>query len=275
MKHILCFISIIFIHSVALADNPCQSLNDMQKKVVDDIFRTQHPYDQCDDTFEQCLKREPVPPLVRRLADWICRKASKGEDEKGIRRSLEKRGLSMMKPNKTYNIDTSSSPLAGCKQGKVVVTSYVCARCPFCSKLIPHLHREVTNGRLSGRVALYFKLFPIKSHEHSIEANMAVSSAIRMGKGWEYLLRAYSGFDSFSVDMLPIWAKDVGLDANQFQHAMNEPSTKEYLVESKKEGLRNGVESTPTFFINGRRWYGDLDLDTLIDVIEEEAESIK
>lgn len=261
--------------SLTRASGPCDGLTGPQKAVAEQVFSLQHPYDECDGTFAECLKAKTVAPLVRRLADWICRKAAAGQDAAAITRSLERRAMGMMRPGKTHAIDLSSAPVAGCTQAKVVVTAYLCARCPYCAKLVPALHREVTTGRLAGRVALSFRLFPIKSHEHSTEANLAVAAATSLGKGWEYLLRAYRGFDSFAIPVLTDWAADVGLDRDAFQKAAASSEIREALVSSKREGLRNGVEATPTFFINGRRWQGDLELETLLDAIEEEVEALR
>lgn len=269
------FLFIVLLSTPALSGSPCDGLSIEQKAVVEKVFATQHPYDACDATFKECLKAQPVAPTVRRLADWICRKASAGQDAAAITRSLEKRALSMMKTGKVSTIDLSTSPVAGCSAAKVKVTVYLCARCPFCSKLIPALHREVTSGRLAGRVSLYFRLFPIKSHEFSTESNVAVAAATMLGKGWEYLLRAYRGFDTFSLSALPDWAAEIGLDRTAFEAKAASSEARESVVASKKEGLRNGVDSTPTIFINGRKWVGDLDLDTLIDALEEEAEATR
>ncbi|HOU54512.1 MAG TPA: thioredoxin domain-containing protein [Myxococcota bacterium] len=278
MRRIVLVLSVLatgFVPLLARADGPCEGLSASQRAVADQVLASQHPYDACDGTFVECLKARPVAPLVRRLADWVCRKAAAGQDAAAITRSLEKRALSMLRPGKTVTMDLSAAPVAGCTEARVTVTAYLCARCPYCARLVPALHREVTSGRLAGRVALRFRLFPIKSHEHSTEANVAVAAAMSLGKGWEYLLRAYRGIDAFSTSVLSDWAADVGLDRGAFQAAQDSPATREAVVASKKEGLRNGVESTPTIFINGRRWLGDLDLDTLVDALEEEVEALR
>lgn len=257
----------------ALAGGPCDRLSGTARAVADQVLATEHPYDACDRTFAGCLEAQPVAPLVRRLADWICRKAASGQEALAIVRSLEKRAMSMMRPGRVQAIDLSSAPPAGCPKARVAVAVYLCARCPYCAKLVPALHREVTSGRLAGRVALHLRLFPIKSHEHSTEANVAVAAAASLGKGWEFLLRAYRGFDAFSPSALADWAVEAGIDRAAFETAASSPSVRETVVESKKEGLRNGVDSTPTFFINGRRWMGDLDIDTLVDALEEEVDA--
>ena len=70
------------------------------------------------------------------------------------------------------------------------------------------------------------------------------------------------------------WAREAGLSPTAFEAATAEPATRERLVSSKKEGLRNGVEATPTLFIDGRPYVGDLDLEELVDVIGEERDRV-
>ncbi len=74
------------------------------------------------------------------------------------------------------------------------------------------------------------------------------------------------------MDKLPIWAENVGLDRAAFAREMAAPATRKQLLASKKEGLRNGVKATPTLFVNGRRYHGALDHDTLLDILDEEAD---
>jgi protein-disulfide isomerase len=257
------------------ASSACDGLSGNARAVADQVLASAHPYDECDDVFAKCLAVPSPDPLVRRLADWICRKAASGQDAAAIQRSLERRAMSMMRPGRTHEIALDQSCLTGCSEAKTRVAVYLCARCPYCSKLLPGLYREVTAGRLAGKVAMHLRIFPIKGHAHSTEANVAVGAAASMGKGWEYLLRLYRGFDAFKPDVAADWAAEVGLDKTAFAAAMESPETRNRVVEAKKEGIRNGVDATPTFFINGRRWNGDLDLDTLIDAIEEEIDATR
>jgi len=260
----------------AQAQTPlCKALDGEAKSVSRYLISTEHPYDCCDDTIEQCLKTRPDCKLPARLANYVCRKAAGGEGKAAIRRSLQKRALSMMRPGRTYRIETKANPAAGISGAKVRMVVYACTRCPFCSIMVPELNREVTSGRLAGKALLNIKLFPIKTHDHSAEANMAAAAAGTLGRYWEFMLVLMRHFDDFMVEKLPDWAVEAGLERTAFQRAMKSPEVRKALVASKKEGLKNGVTATPTLFINGRKYVGDLDTDTLVDVIEEEAEALE
>jgi protein-disulfide isomerase len=253
----------------------CDALPTEARNVARAVLESQPPYEGCDQPIATCLKTTPADGLARRLADFVCRRAASKQDQATIQRSLERRALSMMRPGRVHTIDDTWWPVAGCTAAKVKVVAYVCARCPFCSKLLPDLYREVTTGRLAGRVALTVRPFPIKSHAHSTEANLAVTAAAGLGKAWEYLLHAYRHFDAFTPDATGRWAAEAGLDGAAFAAAASGSTARDLLVAAKKEGLKNGVEATPTLFINGRRYLGDLDPETLLDVLEEELEAAR
>ena len=46
------------------------------------------------------------------------------------------------------------------------------------------------------------------------------------------------------------------------------------LIEIKKEVIVRGVDATPTFFISGRKYQGELTREELVDVLEEEFNRI-
>ena len=51
------------------------------------------------------------------------------------------------------------------------------------------------------------------------------------------------------------------------------PSYANNSPKSKKEGVRNKVDVTPTVFIDGRRYLASLDRETIEDFVEERLES--
>jgi len=263
-------LTLLFPGSVQAQTPACASLSGQARATADAVLSTAHPYDCCDDTIATCVAKRPDCRLAARLADFVCRRAASGLDSATILRSLEKRAVSMMRPGKTVTIDPADGLVAGNPQAKTVLSAYVCLRCPMCSKLVPQLLDEVRTGRLSGKARLLVKPFTVKSHEHSAEANIALAAALRLGRGWEFLRVAFLHFDAFRVDALPLWAVEAGLDRERFLSAQAE--AREIVVNVKKEGLRIGVEATPTLFLNGRRYAGDLDVDAIVDCVEEEAE---
>jgi protein-disulfide isomerase len=70
------------------------------------------------------------------------------------------------------------------------------------------------------------------------------------------------------------WATSHGLDRCIFDQTCEQASTASWLQAARTEGLANGVTSAPAAFINGRRIQGAVDLETLVDMAEEEHERL-
>ena len=252
----------------------CDGLTAPQRQAARAILDSQHPYDCCDGTISECLKQRPVCKLAKRLADDVCRRVAAGQDRASIERALAKRATSMMRTAAPTPIDISNAPAAGVPEAKVTVVAYLCGRCPFCARLTPELHKLVTEGPLKGKAKLHVREFPIRSHEYSTEAAMAMMAAASMGKFWPYVLQLYAGFDTFTPASLVEWAVAKGMDREQFTRLLNDRTLRSRLVASKKEGIRNKVSATPTIFLNGYKYEGDLSVTALQDVIEEEFDRV-
>jgi protein-disulfide isomerase len=272
IAHPLAF-GLVLLVGLARADAaPCDRVPAEKRGLLARLLRSTHPYDCCDETLERCLKQKSVCKLAKRLRDDLCRRVARGDDEKKIKLALERRARSMTPTPRRSRHDLSGVAVAGDPKGKVVVVVYACARCPYCSKVVPELHRLASSSGLKGKLAVYFRPFPISGHRGSLEGGLAFIAAQRLGRFWPYLLLLYAEYDRFSVAKLGDWAAAVGMDRAAFAKAMAAPETRKLLVEAKKEGLRNEVDATPTLFINGRQYEGDLDRDSLLDVLDEEAD---
>jgi protein-disulfide isomerase len=64
------------------------------------------------------------------------------------------------------------------------------------------------------------------------------------------------------------YARDLELDDERFEHDLNSTQRLHHIQEDIRTGLDSGVDSTPTFFINGVHYVGSWDLSTLMNVIE-------
>lgn len=253
----------------------CDQLTAEQQTQAKTIMGKIFPHDCCDDTLANCVQKSAPSRLIKLLASGVCHRVANGEKEKEIVRELEKRGASMMSAGKLATIDTSNVAWAGDKNARVEVIVYTCARCPFCSKSVPEMYEAMISGPLKGLARLGYRLFPVKSHPGSKEGGLALEAANNLGSFWPYLLHLYNKFDSFDKSVLQSWAGEVGMSTTQFQAEFKAKPTRKGLVDSKREGLRNQVEATPTYFINGKLYRGDMKTWALSCAIQEEYHRLK
>jgi protein-disulfide isomerase len=252
----------------------CDRLSGDKSRLAQELLQSQHPYDCCDESLARCLAKTPTCPLARRLADNLCRRVESGQEKTVILHALSRRAMSMLPGGPKAKLVLDDAPMAGDATAPVQLVEFACARCPFCGQITPKLHQAVSEGPLKGKVRLYLKVFPARSHEYSKEAGLAFLAAHRLKQFWPFALHAFAHVQDFSPDRMGDWAKELGFDAAVFSQLQQDPAVQEQLVANKKEGILNKVEVTPTFFINGRKYQGDLEWDELLDVLQEEFDRI-
>jgi NhaA family Na+:H+ antiporter len=120
------------------------------------------------------------------------------------------------------------------------------------------------------RVAFVYRHFPIRSsHPNAQQAAEAAEAAAAQGKFWEMHDLLYEHQGNLDAERLTIFAEELGLDQQQFQRDIEQGKYKEKVDEDFKSGVRSGVNGTPTFYINGDRYDGPWDIESLIEEIEK------
>ena len=94
-------------------------------------------------------------------------------------------------------------------------------------------------------------------------------SAAKLGRFWPFAMLVYKQFESFTPAVLPQWAVAAGMDRAAFERGFSDPKTRDELVASKQEGLRNKVDATPGLFIDGRPYVYEMTTEAVLDVLEE------
>jgi protein-disulfide isomerase len=253
----------------------CDGLPAAKKSLVQSLFSTLHPYDGCDDTFARCLALRPPSQVVVRLAEDLCRQAKAGKDAKQIEHALSKRAQSMLPGGPRLVAQLDQATHAGAVDAPVTLVAYACTRCPLCKEIIPALYAAVSNGPLAGKVRLYLRPFPLKSHPGASEGGLALLAAAKLGRFWPFTLLLYQQFDKFTPAILPEWAEKAGLDRVAFERILADPKTRDELVAAKQEGLRNRVDATPSLFIDGRPYVYEIKVEPILDVLQEAYDAVR
>ena len=264
--------SMLFSAQAVAQTAACDALAGDAKATAQSVMRSAYPYDCCDDTIEKCLQAAKPCKLASRLADETCRLAKSGKTTEEIKHALDQRALVMASILPPAKISLSPEHVWGNPNAKVVLSVYLCGRCPYCSKHVPKLIHALENSSFKDKIAVNLRLFPIKSHENSSQAAIAVEAAAKLGLAWPYLLKSYENFDDFSLERMNEWAASIGADPQKFDALMRDAAVRASVVDAKKEGLTNGVESTPTFFLNGHKIQSTFDVESLVSMLEEALE---
>ncbi len=150
----------------------------------------------------------------------------------------------------------------GAATAPVTLVEYGDYECPYTQKALPVV--EALEHEFGARLRFVFRHFPRTAiHRYAQHAAEAAEAAHAQGHFWEmhrHLLEPQWNLDQPS---LVHYAMELGLDPNTFERALRNRSFSSVVAEDLLTAVASGVETTPSFFINGMRHSGDFDLTTM------------
>jgi protein-disulfide isomerase len=158
----------------------------------------------------------------------------------------------------------------GLRAAPVTLVEYGDYECPYCGQAY-YVVKELEQ-RAGNLMRFVFRNFPLTTvHPHAERAAEAAEAAGAQGKFWKMHDILYENQQALEDENLMEYGALVGLDINRFVRDMREGRYLNRIREDFLSGTRSGVNGTPTFFINGFRHDGSLDLVSLMAAIEEAA----
>ena len=160
--------------------------------------------------------------------------------------------------------------IRGAPDATVTLVEYGDFECPHCARAHHQLKRlEAWAG---DRFALVFRHFPIAQlHPHAQLAAEAAEAAGAQRRFWEMHDLIFEREDGLDASALLQFAANLRLDLKEFNDALREHH---YVSKPRRdfmEGVRSGVNGTPTFFVNGARYQGPHTADAFLALIEGRA----
>jgi protein-disulfide isomerase len=151
-------------------------------------------------------------------------------------------------------LDTSKAPHAGNDKPRIRLVEFFDYECPHC-QLFKAMMDQVLADR-GGLISASFMMFPLKQHTLARGAAQAALAAHQQGKFKEMHDKLFDPSQKPSHDNVISYAKGMGLDMAKFE--------KDYAAAASQietdlaQGEAAGVDSTPTLFINDRKYEGPM-----------------
>jgi protein-disulfide isomerase len=153
----------------------------------------------------------------------------------------------------------------------VTLVEYGDYECPHCGHAYPIVKN--VQRKLGKRLRFVFRNFPLaEAHPHARHAAEAAEAAAEQGKFWEMHDALFENQLALEDDQLVATARRLGLDAERVAEALESGTYTQRVRDDFRSGVRSGVNGTPTFFVNGRRYDGPwADERTFIGALETAA----
>jgi protein-disulfide isomerase len=178
--------------------------------------------------------------------------------------------LTNQEPQKV-NIEIGNSPVEGSPDSKVTMAIFTDFECPFCGRFardtLPLIKSEYVD---TGKVRLVLKSFPLPMHEFAEKAAEAGYCANEQGKFWEYHDVLFNNQIALAVPFLKQYAVQVGMNSTQFNQCLDSGKYSGQVSTDSSDGMKYGVSSTPTIFVNGIKIEGALPFGTFKQAIDSE-----
>jgi protein-disulfide isomerase len=163
------------------------------------------------------------------------------------------------------------------KQGEgnkgVTLIEYGDFECPACAAYYP-LVKQVKE-KYKDDITFQFRHFPlVQIHRNAMAAHRAAEAAGKQGKFFEMHDMLYERQQAWKSDTNATatfegYAKELGLDVEQFKREAASGEINDIINADIKEGQAVDATSTPTFVINGKKIENPRDLEGFFKLIDD------
>lgn len=147
--------------------------------------------------------------------------------------------------------------VSGSKTAPVMLTEYGDFQCPACGAYYPVV--KALQQKYGNKLSLVFRQFPLVTvHKNAHISAQAAEAAGIQGKFFEMYDALYTNQSEWSdvADPAPFFTKyatALKLDVAKFTVDMNSDAVKAKIDKGSQDGITLGIDSTPSFFVNGNR----------------------
>jgi len=147
-------------------------------------------------------------------------------------------------------------PTLGPDDAPVTIIEFGDLECPFCARAFNEIETMV-NTTHKGKVRLIFKHFPLNIHPWAMQAAIAAECARRQNPKafWSFVSDVYRDQGAISPQNLrehvTAYVEQLGLDQQVLNACIMAPAAEAQVVQDRDDGNAIGINSTPTFLVNG------------------------
>ncbi len=225
-------------------------LTDAQRGVFLEVATEVFNYAGCQDTLAKCLAATEKDPHAVRMAALVKQLATEGAPANAIVQAVESYYASF-DPGQRVSVRSDNCPTLG--SGPVSVVEFSDYQCPHCAHAVAPLEQLAQKDR-KGQVRVCSKYFPFPAHPRARVAAACAEYARAKGKFWQLNAILFANQEQLEDEDLKRYAKQAGLDGEQMLKQVYAGAFDDQVEKHRREGMAAGVESTPTVFIDGRRY---------------------
>ncbi|MFH0830721.1 MAG: thioredoxin domain-containing protein [Parcubacteria group bacterium] len=160
----------------------------------------------------------------------------------------------------------------GSTQATTTLLEYSDFQCPAC-KVYQQAVTEILN-EFGDKLRFEYRHFPLPNHRNSGLAAFAAEAAGKQNKFFEMADKLFEKQADWSEssdarDQFISMARELGLNEDQFKQDIDSQTTKDEIEADLAAGKVDGVNATPSFFINDAKIEPPKDIETFKQVVRQ------
>jgi protein-disulfide isomerase len=162
----------------------------------------------------------------------------------------------------------------GSADAPVTLVEYGDYECPHCGAAYPVVQQ--LQQRFGDDLRFVFRNFPLgELHPNAVSAAMAAEFGAAHDRFWEFHDALFESQTRLGLDLYAAIVAKLGLDVAQLRAALEADEYLESVRADFNGGVRSGVNGTPTFFVNGARYEGSPDVETMAETLDRAVRNKK
>jgi protein-disulfide isomerase len=135
-------------------------------------------------------------------------------------------------------------------------------QCPACGQAAPAVQKLIE--QMGDQLQFIFRNYPLDQHEFAEPAAATALFAAEHGKFWEMHDLLYKHQAEFSEALFRKLTKQLGMDPAALTEALQAKKYSKQIKSENASGDQAGVPGTPSFFLDGKPYQGEIDADSLL-----------
>lgn len=169
-----------------------------------------------------------------------------------------------------YDVPTAGFPSIGPEDAPIVIVEFSDYQCPFCKRFYDETYQQLL-AAYPDKIRFVFRQLPLTSvHPEAFPSAEASMCANQQGSFLEFQDKIFENQDKLGRVLYSQIASDLNLNTVEFENCLNNGNFKELVQQDSDFAINLGVQSTPTFFINGLAIVGAQPLEAFRQVIDKE-----
>jgi protein-disulfide isomerase len=167
----------------------------------------------------------------------------------------------------------ADDPVQGKEDAPITIIEFADFQCPFCIRHFQEVYPQLI-AQYGDQIRFVYKDYPLSSlHPDAYSAAVAAQCAKEQGQFWEYHDLLFGGALGLGREAYDAYAEQLGLDVTALDACIDEDRYGDAVQGDYALGAQLGVNSTPTFFVNGVAVVGAQPFSVFAQIIDYELEN--